>query len=159
MYETYEEITGCCFTSDVWESMAASPSFVQGHPAQWTCHLPFAGLIPSEPDSAFNCSSVGAPGCGEWLGAFFTRPAFPKIGNHLNSFRKKASMSLEDAHPLIHSGSGALLSWADVLVAWVALRWGFIWVTGTCHWPPCHHARLVNCWWAFSSLSKAAAIF
>jgi len=113
---------------------------------------PFAGLIPSEPDSAFNCSSVGAPGCGEWLG---------EVGRLLhtaNSFLKKASMNL-DAHPLIHSGSGALLSWADVLVAWVVLRWGFIWVTGTCHWPPCHHARLVNCWWGFSSLSKAAAIF
>ena len=62
---------------------------------------PFAGLIPSEPDSAFNCSSVGAPGCGEWLG---------EVGRLLhtaNSFLKKASMNL-DAHPLRFRGIAEL---------------------------------------------------
>lgn len=114
MYETYEEITGCCFTSDVWESMAASPSFVQGHPAQWTCHLPFAGLIPSEPDSAFNCSSVGAPGCGEWLGEvgrLLHTACFSKDREPLELFSKESFNEFRrcpSTHPLRFRGIAEL---------------------------------------------------
>ncbi len=104
------KITGCCFASAVSESMALPPSYVQCQPTQWTCHLPFSGLIPSEPDSAFNCSSVGAPGCGEWLrevGRLLDTAGFSKDREPLELFLKKGSMNIEDAHPLIHSGSGA----------------------------------------------------
>ena len=142
--------------------MAAPPSFVQGQPAQWTCHLPFAGLIPSEPDSAFNCSSVGAPGCGEWLGEvgrLLHTACFSKDRKPLELFSKESFNEFRrcpSTHPLRFRGIAELGRCIGRLGGpEVGFHLGHILPAPVIG----HHARLVNCWWAFSSLSKAAAIF